>query len=82
MEFCKCLSKWYETNLNYKYSKNNGSGTNLDNSVSEKFTNKDVSNRSSKGISSTYIIFMGQDVDLERGWELPELSWLSLSELS
>ena len=82
IEFCNCLSRWCETNMNCKSSKNNGSGTNLDNSVSEKFTNKDVSNRSSKGISSKYIILTGQDCDLERGLELPELSWLSLSELS
>ena len=52
MEFCKCLSRWNETNLNCKSSRNNGSKTSLDNSFSEKFTNKYVSNRSSKGSSS------------------------------
>ena len=82
MELCNSLSRWCETNLYWKSSKNNGSGTNLDNSVSEKFTNKDVSNRASKGMSSIYIIFTRQDADLESGLELPVLSWLPLSELS
>ena len=82
IELCNSLSRWCETNLYCKSSKNNGSGTNLDNSVSEKFTNKDVSNRASKGMSSIYIIFTGQDADLESGLELPVLSWLPLSELS
>jgi len=82
IELCNSLSRWCDTNSYCKSSKNTGSGTNLDNSVSEKFTNKDVSNRASKGMSSIYIIFTGQDADLESGLELPVLSWLPLSELS
>ena len=82
IELCSCLSRYCETNLYCKSSVNNGSGTNLDNSVSEKFTNKDVSNRASKGISSTYMILTGQDADRVSTLELSKLNWLSLSELS
>ena len=52
MESHKCLSRCEVTNSNCKSSRNTGSGTKLDNSDSEKFTNKDVSNCSSKGSSS------------------------------
>ena len=77
MEFCRCLSICEVINSNCKSSRNNGLGTRLDNSDSEKFMNREVSKCSSNGSSSRYINFTGQEFDLTRGWELPELSWLS-----